>query len=363
MSDISNLDQHNNMLARDDRRRSFNLGNRLWHSDSSFKSVSAKYSLLSARIIPSAGGNTEFADMRAAYDALDPEIKAEIEDLITEHSLLFSRGQLGFTDFTAEERVKFAPVRHRLVRTNPTTGRKSLFLSSHIGGIVGWPVPEAMAFVRDLAEHATQRQFVYAHTWRQHDLVMWDNRQTMHRARRYKETSEVRDMRRTTLEAVAGRGRPRKRHVPDILSMAAEDILAEATWQNISWRTGTKGKLKARFAAIRVRIADGPPQQIRDKGQQHLPGEEAWLIGEHRVSGEKKYYLANLPARTDLRTLAATIKARWICEQAHQQLKEELGLDHFEGRSWQGLHRHALMTMIAYAFLQHRRLAKARRKK
>src|SRR4030081_2289035 len=162
---------------------------------------------------------------------------------------------------------------------------------------------------------------------------------------------------------VAGRGRPSKRHVPDILSIAAEDILAEATWQNISWRTGTKGKLKARFAVIRVRIADGPPQRIRDKGQQHLPGEEAWLIGEHRVSGEKKYYLANLPAKTDLRTLAATIKARWICEQAHQQLKEELGLDHFEGRSWQGLHRHALMTMIAYAFLQHRRLATARREK
>ncbi|MGX1067773.1 SRSO17 transposase [Bradyrhizobium diazoefficiens] len=121
--------------------------------------------------------------------------------------------------------------------------------------------------------------------------------------------------------------------------------------------------MKARFAAVRVRIADGPPQRIKDKGQQHLPGEEAWLIGEHRTSGEKKYYLANLPAATDLRTLAAAIKARWICEQAHQQLKEELGLDHFEGRSWQGLHRHALMTMIAYAFLQHRRLAQAGRKK
>jgi alpha-ketoglutarate-dependent 2,4-dichlorophenoxyacetate dioxygenase len=200
MSDISNLDQQGNMLARDDRRRAFNLGNRLWHSDSSFKAVSAKYSLLSARIIPTAGGNTEFADMRGAYDALDRDTKAEVEDLITEHSLLFSRGQLGFTDFTAEERVKFAPVRHRLVRTNPATGRKSLFLSSHIGGIVGWPVPEAMAFVRDLAEHATQRQFVYAHAWRRYDLVIWDNRQTMHRARRYKETSEVRDMRRTTLE-------------------------------------------------------------------------------------------------------------------------------------------------------------------
>ena len=200
MSDISNLDRHGHMLARDDRRRAFNLGNRLWHSDSSFKAVPAKYSLLSARIIPSAGGNTEFADMRAAYDALDRETRAEIEDAIAEHSLIFSRGQIGFTDFTAEERVKFAPVRHRLVRTNPATGRRSLFLSSHIGGIVGWPVPEALAFVRDLAEHATQRQFVYTHVWRQHDLVMWDNRQTMHRARRYRETVEVRDLRRTTIE-------------------------------------------------------------------------------------------------------------------------------------------------------------------
>jgi SRSO17 transposase len=142
--------------------------------------------------------------------------------------------------------------------------------------------------------------------------------------------------------------------------MPAEDMLANAKWQTVSWRTGTKGKLKARFAAVRIRIADGPPQRIRDKGQQHLPGDEAWLIGEHRASGEKKYYLANLPAATDLRTLAATIKARWICEQAHQQLKEELGLDHFEGRSWQGLHRHALMTMLAFAFLQHSRLKKAR---
>jgi len=162
---------------------------------------------------------------------------------------------------------------------------------------------------------------------------------------------------------VAGRGRPRRRHIPDVLSIPAEDRLANAKWREVSWRAGTKGKLKARFAAVRVRIADGPPQRIRDKGQQHLPGEEAWLIGEHRTSGEKKYYLANLPAGVDLRALAATIKARWVCEQAHQQLKEELGLDHFEGRSWAGLHRHALMTMIAYAFLQHRRLTGARRKK
>ena len=162
---------------------------------------------------------------------------------------------------------------------------------------------------------------------------------------------------------VAARGRPRKRHVPDRLSVPAEHMLADVKWRTLSWRTGTKGKLKARFAAVRVRTADGPPQRIWDKGQQHLPGDEAWLIGEQRASGEKKYYLANLPVEADLRSLAATVKARWICEQAHQQLKEELGLDHFEGRSWHGLHRHALMTMIAYAFLQHRRLAKAKRGK
>jgi SRSO17 transposase len=162
---------------------------------------------------------------------------------------------------------------------------------------------------------------------------------------------------------IAKRGRPRQRLIPDILSIPAEDMLADAKWQTITWRIGTKGKLKARFAAVRVRTADGPPQRIRDKGQQHLPGDEAWLIGEHRASGEKKYYLAHLPAETNLRTMTAIIKARWICEQAHQQMKEELGLDHFEGRSWQGLHRHALMTMIAYAFLQHRRLTQARRGK
>src|SRR5262245_37834400 len=162
---------------------------------------------------------------------------------------------------------------------------------------------------------------------------------------------------------VARRGPPRQDSVPETAAVAAEDMLAQATWQTISWRTGTKGKLKARFAAVRVRVADGPRRGIRGKTRQCVPGEEVWLVGEHRASGEKKYYLANLPEKTNLRTLAETIKGRWICEQAHQQLKEELGLDHFEGRSWQGLHRHALMTMIAYAFLQFRRLAAAKRKK
>jgi alpha-ketoglutarate-dependent 2,4-dichlorophenoxyacetate dioxygenase len=197
-ADVSNLDKDHKVFARDDRRRLFALGNRLWHSDSSFKVVPAKYSLLHARSVPSKGGNTEFAYMVAAYDALDAEMKAEIEDLICEHSQIFSRQQLGFFEFSDEERARFEPVRQRLVRTHPVTGRKSLYLASHAGGIVGWPVPEARAFLRDLVEHATQRQFVYAHRWRIHDLVMWDNRQTMHRARPFP-PHEPRDMRRTTL--------------------------------------------------------------------------------------------------------------------------------------------------------------------
>jgi alpha-ketoglutarate-dependent 2,4-dichlorophenoxyacetate dioxygenase len=199
LADISNLDRDNRIFERIDRRRMFNLGNQLWHSDCAFRAAPAKHSLLSARAIPSSGGNTEFADMRAAYDALDDATKAEVEDLVCEHSLIYSRSMLGFADFEEDEKAAFAPVRQILVRTHPVTGRKSLFLASHAGTIVGWPMPEARAFLRDLIEHATQPQFVHAHQWRQHDLVIWDNRQTMHRARRYRETEEVRDMRRTTI--------------------------------------------------------------------------------------------------------------------------------------------------------------------
>jgi len=140
-------------------------------------------------------------------------------------------------------------------------------------------------------------------------------------------------------------------------------MLEDAKWRQVSWRKGTKGRLAARFAAVRVRIADGAPQRIGAAGAQHMPGEDAWLVGEHRSNGERKYYLSNLPADTPIKALADAIKARWICEQAHQQLKEELGLDHFEGRSWTGLHRHALMTMMVYAFLQSRRIALVGRKK
>ncbi len=205
MADISNLDLQGRLRTADDRVRLNALGNRLWHSDASFRAIPAKYSLLSARIVPGTGGNTEFADMRAAYDALDDATKAEIEDLVTEHSNAFSRELIGFPKeaYGADNQDKLRPVRHRLVRTHPVTGRKSLYLSAHIGTIVGWPVPEARAFIRDLTEHATQRRFVHAHAWQPWDLVIWDNRTTMHRARRYDDLHEIRDMRRSTVRGDA----------------------------------------------------------------------------------------------------------------------------------------------------------------
>jgi alpha-ketoglutarate-dependent 2,4-dichlorophenoxyacetate dioxygenase len=197
-ADVSNLDKEGRVAARDNKKRMAALANRLWHTDASFRAVPARYSILSGRVVTSEGGNTEFADMRAAYDALDARTKAEIENLVCEHSLIYSRGQLGFTEFLPDERVAMKPVRQRLVCTHPVTGRKSLFLASHIGTIVGWPRPEAMAFIRDLIEHATQREFVYSHRWTQYDLAIWDNRATMHRVRRFDDLHVVRDMRRTT---------------------------------------------------------------------------------------------------------------------------------------------------------------------
>jgi len=198
INDISNLDKTGSVVARDDRRRLFGLGNMLWHSDSSFKATPAKYSILSARVIPSGGGNTEYADMRAAWDALDESAQNEAQELVCDHSQLYSRGLLGFDDWDEEEIEKNAPVPQRLVRRHSSSKRLSLYLSSHAGAIHGWPMPEARVYLRDLIEHATQRQFVYAHTWKQWDLVIWDNRVVMHRARRY-DATEVRDLHRTTV--------------------------------------------------------------------------------------------------------------------------------------------------------------------
>src|ERR1700736_2197702 len=198
IADFSNLDKHGNIMSDEDRVWFFKLGDRLWHSDSSFRPVPAKYSLLSGRVLPSWGANTEFADMRAAYDALDGRTKAEVEELICEHSLTYSREAIGFTDLTPEEIAAFRPVRQRLVRIHPATGRKSLFLASHAGAIIGWTIPEARTFLRDLTEHATQREFVYSHAWQAGDLVMWDNPATIHPPRRF-DRNEVRDVRRTPL--------------------------------------------------------------------------------------------------------------------------------------------------------------------
>ena len=203
MNDISNLDEKGAILAADDRRRMFNLGNRLWHSDSSFKATPAKYSMLHAKSIPPEGGETEFADMRAAWDALPAKTQDLVRDLVCDHSLIYSRALLGFGEFNAEERRQFAPVPQRLVRRHAGSGRLSLYLSAHIGTIHGWPRPEAMALIRDLAEHATQRDLVYQHRWRVMDLVVWDNRCTMHRGRAYEDKRYPRDMRRATISDCA----------------------------------------------------------------------------------------------------------------------------------------------------------------
>jgi alpha-ketoglutarate-dependent 2,4-dichlorophenoxyacetate dioxygenase len=198
LNDVSNLGKDGKPLPKDHRTHLFNLGNCLWHSDSSFRPIPAKFSLLSARVVNPKGGNTEFADMRAAYDALDGETKTEIDDLVCEHSLMYSRGSLGFVDYSDEEKEMFRPVLQRLVRTHPVHRRKSLYLSSHAGKVVGTSVPEGRVLLRDLTEHATRPEFVHVHRWTVHDLVMWDNRQTMHRVRRY-DQSQPRDMRRATV--------------------------------------------------------------------------------------------------------------------------------------------------------------------
>lgn len=202
INDISNLGAEGQILAADDRRRMFNLGNLLWHSDSSFKPTPAYWSMLHARVIPPEGGETEFIDTRVAWDHLPEKTKAEIRDMVTEHSLIFSRAQLGFEAFSPEETARCEPVPQRLVRKHAESGRLALYLSAHIGRVQGRPTPEAMALIRDLTEFATQRAFVYQHHWTVKDLVIWDNRCTMHRGLRYEDKVYPRDLRRVTLEDV-----------------------------------------------------------------------------------------------------------------------------------------------------------------
>ncbi|HEY8069869.1 MAG TPA: TauD/TfdA family dioxygenase [Burkholderiales bacterium] len=197
LTDISNVDESGALLKADDRRRAYALGNRLWHTDASFQDPPGRYSMLSAKVVPAVAADTEFADLRAAYDALDAETRAKLEGLRAHHSIAYSRMVLGF-EFSAAEQEKLKGAVHPLVRTNPRTQRRSLYLASHASKIVDWPVPEGRLLLRDLTEHATQPRFVYRHEWRVGDLVIWDNLATMHRGRPFDDVRHRRELRRVT---------------------------------------------------------------------------------------------------------------------------------------------------------------------
>ncbi len=202
LTDISNLGDGGEILQQEDRRRAYSLANRLWHADATFQDPPGRYSMLHARVVPPVGADTEFADMRAAYDALSPQIKVQIEDLQAHHSIAYSRQTLGF-NFSEDEKDRLKGAIHPLVRTLPRSGRKTLYLASHAFRNIDWPVPDGRLLLRDLMEHATQREFVYRHAWRVGDLVIWDNRCTMHRATPFEDARYKRELRRvTTLDIV-----------------------------------------------------------------------------------------------------------------------------------------------------------------
>jgi alpha-ketoglutarate-dependent 2,4-dichlorophenoxyacetate dioxygenase len=198
VSDISNLDKNNATFPAGDRRRMNFLSSRRWHTDGSYLPIPNRYSMLLSYTVAKRGGQTQFADMREAYDHLPPEYREIVEDLTLEHNVMHSRAVAGFTDFDDEERARFAPTQKKLVRRHPISGRKSLYLSGHASHVVGWPIPEGLDLLRELTEFATQPQFVYAHEWTVRDLVMWDNRSLMHRARRHFPDTDVREMHRAS---------------------------------------------------------------------------------------------------------------------------------------------------------------------
>jgi alpha-ketoglutarate-dependent 2,4-dichlorophenoxyacetate dioxygenase len=203
LADVSNLNSQNEIWGERSRVRMLQLANRLWHTDSSFKYLPARASLLYALAIPPVGGHTEFADLRAAYDALSDDLKRRLEGLVAEHALAFSRARIGFSDFTEAERNKLPPVPQMMARTLPENGRKSLYVASHAGRVVGMPEAEGRALIEQLIAHAAQRQFVYTHRWRLHDLVMWDDRCTMHRGTEFDDLRWTRDVRRATVSDLA----------------------------------------------------------------------------------------------------------------------------------------------------------------
>lgn len=218
LADISNLDADNKLRARDDHRRLDALANQLWHSDASFREVPGALSMLFAHVVPPAGGETEFCDLRAAYDALPDDMKARIEGLLAEHSIFHSRGQLGHTDYTDAERAALPSVLHKLVRTHPGSKRKTLYMGSHASHIAGWPMPEGRLLLRDLLEHATEKRFVHRHIWQVGDLVVWDNRCTLHRGRPYDDANHPRDLRRVTTKDPNAGGRLAETRPPAVAS-------------------------------------------------------------------------------------------------------------------------------------------------
>jgi alpha-ketoglutarate-dependent 2,4-dichlorophenoxyacetate dioxygenase len=197
LTDISNVNAAGEIVAADDRKRMGGLANRLWHTDASFEDPAGRYSMLSARVVPPVRADTEFADMRAAWDALDTDAQARLQALRVHHSIVHSRQTLGF-EFSADERARLPGAEHPLVLTHPRTGRRSLYLASHAERIVGQPVPEGRLMLQDLMEHATQPRFRWQHRWQVHDFIIWDNRSTMHRARPFDDRRYRREMRRTT---------------------------------------------------------------------------------------------------------------------------------------------------------------------
>jgi alpha-ketoglutarate-dependent 2,4-dichlorophenoxyacetate dioxygenase len=197
LTDISNLDESGEIMRSDDRRRMYALGNRLWHTDASFQNPPGRYSMLHARVVPPVPADTQFADMRAAYDALPLPMRQRLEGLRVHHSIAYSRQTLGF-EFSAEEQDRLQGAVHSLVRTIPGSGRRSLYLAAHASRIIDWPLPDGRLLLRDLIEHATQREFTYTHSWRVGDFVIWDNRATMHRGLAYDDTKYRRELRRVT---------------------------------------------------------------------------------------------------------------------------------------------------------------------
>jgi alpha-ketoglutarate-dependent 2,4-dichlorophenoxyacetate dioxygenase len=202
VTNISKVASDKTLMKSDDRRRLYGLANRLWHTDASFQDPAGRYSMLHAQVLPRDRADTLFSDMRAAYDGLDEGLKVELEGLQCHHSIAYSRTTLGF-EFSEEEHEKLKGAVHPLIRTLPRTERKALYLASHISSIIGWELPEARILIKELMEHATQPQFVHAHQWRDGDLVIWDNRATMHRATRYDDANQRRELRRVTTLDIA----------------------------------------------------------------------------------------------------------------------------------------------------------------